>query len=211
MNLKQRYKRIFPVSYIQYLKEELVGCKSVLDLGCGSDSPFGLVGFEGRSMGVDGYVPSIRKSERRNIHSNYLITNIKDLRMSKDSFDAVLCLDLIEHLNKEDGYELINNMEIWAKKKVIIYTPNGFLEQRDEYNDLQEHISGWNVYDFKRRGYSVTGINGLKNLRTTKADIRFKPQQFFRVFSDLTQKLFTKNNPHLAFQLFAVKDMEAKE
>jgi hypothetical protein len=57
-------------------------------------------------------------------------------------------------------------MENVAKKKIIIFTPNGFLRQ-DEYDGdkLQIHKSGWTVDEFKKLGYEVKGINGWKPLR----------------------------------------------
>ena len=48
------------------------------------------------------------------------------MEFSDRSFDAVIALELLEHLNKEEGYELIHNMERWARSKVIVSTPNGF-------------------------------------------------------------------------------------
>ena len=97
-------------------------------------------------------------------------------------------------------------MEKWARKKVILTTPNGFLHQSEyDGNVMQEHKSGWSVDDFKKREYRVYGINGLKWLRGERGAIRFRPKRFWQLISDITQ-LIVYRIPSAAFQLFVVKD-----
>ena len=40
------------------------------------------------------------------------------------SFDLVLCLDIIEHLERDEGFRLIADAEAIAKKVVVFYTPS---------------------------------------------------------------------------------------
>jgi len=69
----------------------------------------------------------------------------------ENSFDCVLASDVIEHFSKEEGYKLIEMMEKIARRKVIIYTPNGFLKQGEyDNNPWQVHKSGWNVKEMKK-------------------------------------------------------------
>lgn len=99
-------------------------------------------------------------------------------------------------------------MEKWAKKKVIITTPNGYLWQNGyDNNPLQQHKCGWSVDELKELGFKVYGMNGWKKLRGYKGGIKYKPLLFWTIISDLTQKL-TYHFPNLAFQLFAVKEIE---
>jgi len=123
----------------------------------------------------------------------------------------VIALDVLEHLSKEEGYELLKKMERWARKKVIIFTPNGYVYQ-DGYdnNPFQEHKSGWGVKELEELGFKVFGINGWKKLRGYKASIKYKPSFLWERISDLTQKI-TYYYPKLAFQLFAVKEIEEKK
>lgn len=115
-------------------------------------------------------------------------------------------LYVIEHVDKQDGNKLIDNMEASADK-VIIFTPNGYLAQDKELvkrNPWQEHLSGWSVADFKKRGYKVYGVNGLKILRGERANIVWKPRIFWFIISELSQWIAVFF-PRLAFQLLAVK------
>jgi hypothetical protein len=97
-------------------------------------------------------------------------------------------------------------MEKWAKKKIIIFTPNGFLRQEEcDGNILQIHKSGWTVKEFREFGFKVYGVNGLKFLRKEKAELKFKPVWLWSLISNLSQKV-TFYLPELAFQLFAVKE-----
>jgi hypothetical protein len=130
-----------------------------------------------------------------------------DKTFSPKSFDCVLGLDLIEHLEKEEGFRLISMMEKIAKKRVIIFTPNGLLPQ-EEFggNILQIHKSGWSVEEMREKGFRVIGILGWKPLRGSKGSLKFSPKTFWSIISTLTQQV-VKNRPQWAFQILCVKDV----
>jgi hypothetical protein len=114
---------------------------------------------------------------------------------------------VIEHLTKEDGYNLISSMEGVAKKRAIIFTPNGFLPQ-DIYhdNEAQRHLSGWGPEEMRELGYRIIGIQGWKPLRGERGMIRFHPTVLWERFSLLTQILTTRL-PKYAFRLLCVKEL----
>ena len=119
----------------------------------------------------------------------------------EDSFDCVVALDVIEHLEKADGLRLLEQMEIIARKKVIIFTPNGFLEQEPfDGNEWQRHISGWEVDEMREMGFEIIGINGWKALRGERAKIAIRPISFWKRISYLSGLYVTKN-PEFAFQI----------
>jgi hypothetical protein len=118
----------------------------------------------------------------------------------------VLTSDVIEHLSKHDGYELICQMEAIAKKRVVIFTPNGMLGQKPEPdNPFQAHLSGWTVSEMRRLGYKVVGVHGFKWFRVGQAQLR-APKAVFKRLSILTQDL-AKHLPGLAYQILCYKDM----
>lgn len=203
--MKGFYKKLFPQFY-DYLKKELEGCETVLDLGCGRSSPLRYCPVT-YSVGVELFEPYLEESKKMKIHNEYILADIKKVEFKPKSFDCVIALDVLEHLTKKEGAELIKKMENVAKKKIIIFTPNGFSRQ-DEYDEdkLQIHKSGWTVDEFKKRGYEVKGINGWKPLRKEKAEFRFRPRIVNLLLSDLTQKI-TYHLPRSAFQLLAVKTL----
>lgn len=203
--LKGFYKKLFPQFY-DYLKKELRGCESVLDLGCGRSSPLRYCSVS-YSVGVELFEPYLEESKKMKIHNEYILADIIKVKFKPKSFDCILALDVLEHLTKKEGLSLIKKMENIARKKIIIFTPNGFLRQ-DEYDGdkLQIHKSGWTVDELKKLGYKVKGINGWKPLRKEKAEFKFRPKIMNLPLSDLTQKI-TYHYPKLAFQLLAVKKL----
>lgn len=143
--------------FIKYLCQEIdESCRSVLDVGCGFNSPVQQLFRRPKVLvGVDGFGDAIKKARAKCIHDDYREYDVRRINeiFPQKSFDCVLASDLIEHLTKEDGFKLIYRMERIAIRKVIIYTPNGFLPQRAEYgNVLQEHRSGWTVKEMRKLG-----------------------------------------------------------
>jgi SAM-dependent methyltransferase len=202
------YAKIFP-ALAYYLTRELRGCRTVLDLGCGENSPLRWVKKSFRSVGVETFQPAIEISQALGIHDDYVNSDVLAADFPERSFDAVLALDLIEHLPHTDGLVLLERMERFAARKVIVFTPNGFLPQDTfNHNPFQEHKSGWTVADFRSRGYRVLGINGLKPLRGRGTQPVIRPRLLGRVISDITRPL-AHRCPELAFQLLCIKDITA--
>lgn len=93
---------------------------------------------------------------------NFLIIESDGLSATKlladNSVDSIFLLDVIEHLDKEEGLALIREVERVAKTQIIIFTPLGFMPQHVDENNLdnwglnggefQEHKSGWTPSDF---------------------------------------------------------------
>ena len=211
MNIIKSIKKTFPnlalFTFSLELENLLYDCNSVLDLGCGDNSPLGFIGRKKYLVGVDGFKKSIIKSKKLNIHDKYLHKNILDVKkdFKKNSFDAVIALDVIEHLEKKDGYKLLKLMEHLASKKVILLTPNGFVNQIGEGNGLQEHLSGWSVSDFKKLRFKVLGRYGIKGLRGEKAELKYRPKVLWGLISELSNIFYTRKNPKKAYSLLAIK------
>jgi hypothetical protein len=213
--IKKIDHRVLERLYYQWIlrvEREVVGtCESLLDVGCGPHSP--IARFSERIphvVGLDIFEPSIERSRALGIHNDYIIGNVLDITslVPQKSFDAVVALDLIEHLTKEDGYRLIDGMESVARRKVVIFTPNGFLPQEPyDGNIYQRHISGWSAAEMEERGYHVYGIQGWKPLRGELAAIRNRPK-FFWTYVSLFSQLVTETRPDKAFQLLCIKEIE---
>ncbi len=209
------YKQIGSIfhSLTATLRKELEGCDSVLDLGCGPSSPIQFCKVK-YSVGVETYIPYIKESKKSHIHSTYINKEISQLNFKTKSFDAVIMIDVLEHLKKEEGNDLLKKIEKWARKKIIINTPNGFLPAFDTTNHYQTHISGWNIEEMKKKGYEAYGMAGLKFLRKKEAPdnvnhecfvtMRFKPRSLWFLITGFTQ-FIVYHFPQFAFEVMYVK------
>lgn len=228
MNLRQGIRKslkaldhvLFPQTRVQVdeheeiIARELENCRTVLDIGCGVtlNSPLYKIApqFE-RIVGIDLFAPAIAENKKSGNYTEYHVLDASKVveKFGPKSFDAVVATDLIEHVDQETGKMLLGIFEQVAKVKIILFTPNGFIPQ-DEYdgNKYQIHRSGWQVGDFRRLGYKVWGINGLKLLRGEQAKFRLEPIWFWQRISWLTQYV-TRYLPRFAFHLLAVKRLPA--
>lgn len=227
--IKARLKRYVRASsdfgFYRILEKELRGCESVLDVGCGVNSPLAKIKRRFYLEGID-LVPFKGKNKiynkkmigrkipmeeyRIKIHDKYTRGNVLNIEKfyKNKSFDAVVLIGLMEHLRRSQGKVLLDKLEKIAKNKVIICTPNGFVPQDPHSGNIyQEHISGWFVKDFRIRGYSVYGIRGFKFIRGEFAAIKYKPWYIWLYLSYLSEYI-TIHIPQLAFELMAVKTIK---
>ncbi len=200
------------------IQTELSDCESVLDIGCGPSSPIQYCHNLKYSVGVETYKPYIEQSKALKIHTKYINKAIEDLDFPEKSFDAVILIEVIEHMTKAQGKIILKSAEKWAKKKVIITTPNGFFPMGEvDNNKHQRHLSGWTVADFKKLGFRCRGVTGAKFMYTGEnhvdslsdgqfsfVNMRYKPQQLSFLVNAFLQ-IFVYYIPSAAFELFAVK------
>lgn len=102
---------------------------TVLDVGCGI--LYAIDGISCKSyLGVDIWLPYLEQV--RDKYSVIKMDAKNDLYQFLDnSFDVVICLDLVEHLTQEEAWRVIYHMKKIARKKVIIFTPSKFETNED--------------------------------------------------------------------------------
>ena len=198
-------------NFLDYFEQMLQDCDSILDLGCGHKSRIRLLKKRKKyTLGVDIYEKYIEMSKKKNLHDDYLVLDILkiDEKKTPKSFDCVLLLDVVEHLEKLEAIKLIRKCEKIAKKKVVISTPNGFLPQYEYHGNIyQIHKSGWNLKIFKKMNFKICGFYGLKYLKGERGHIKFRPFLFWDCFSVISY-LFTWIFPQFSFLLLCVKNVE---
>lgn len=150
-------KKIYPLQYLIFM--ELIDCKSILDLGCGDHSMIPILPRRIITMGVEKHWESYKKSFLSYRHKFMAKADVMDFYPDY-KFEVIALLDVLEHLTKTDGNILLQRLESWDNQKIVIWTPDGFLEQ-DEYdgNPYMKHLSGWTAEEMRQRGYRVDKIN----------------------------------------------------
>ncbi len=158
------FKQIF----LKPLLKETHDIQTVLEIGAGINSYLRMINRNTHITAFEIDRNSIELAKKRGLYDNYIMGNATKLsdHFSNKSFDMVAAFDLIEHLPKKQGYQLIDQMLSIARKKIVILTPNGFLEQEPfDNNPYQKHLSGWNYTEMKKMGFTVYGVNGHRKLR----------------------------------------------
>lgn len=101
-------------------------------------------------------------SDRHKGDKSVLIIKIGALealhQFQDNSVDTIFLLDVIEHMEKEVGLQLLPEMERVARQQIILFTPLGFMPQdvdageKDAWGlsgaEMQKHKSGWMPADF---------------------------------------------------------------
>ena len=194
-------------SLVHELRNHLGSCRRILEIGCGPDSPLQYLAGDRHIEGLDVHEPWLQRAKEKGLLKNYHLANAMEIdRIFKPGqFDAIVALDLIEHLEKQDGHKLIEMMATIASRRVVIFTPNGFVPQHDETNPWNNHRSGWTVDEFEALGFSVTGMYGWKALRGEWAKLKYRPRLFWGALSELSHRLLTRRHPRLAFSLLCTK------
>jgi len=134
--------------------------KSVADIGCGKGLPMEAIkhrlSHKPYTLGIDIFRPYVTVAKKLKIHDEYVICDARFLPLRERAVDVCLCLELIEHLPKNDGVNLIKNLEKIAKRQVLI-TTSSFEQSAYDNNPFQAHRSAWSTSDFQNLGYKVYG------------------------------------------------------
>jgi SAM-dependent methyltransferase len=128
--------------------------QSCLDIGCGRGAFEFLKDYQ--SIGCDIYKPVLQKASEKGYYTNLIQCDVRQLPFGMKSFDAAICIEVIEHLGKEEGLEFLKQLEGIARKRVIVATPWGYfpLKERED-NPYLNHLSGWLPEEFEAMGYKV--------------------------------------------------------
>lgn len=128
--------------------------QSCLDVGCGRGSFKFIQDFY--SVGCDIYQSSLIKAREKGYYDNLVRCDVRQLPFKPKSFDIAICVEVIEHLDKAGGIELLRQMEGIASRQVIIMTPWGYCPVKErEDNPYLFHLSGWLPQEFQEMRYKT--------------------------------------------------------
>ncbi len=145
--------------------------ESILDAACGLSLKSKYIPAKIR-VGIDIY-PEYFKHIEADVPYVVMKGDIRKLReyFEPKSFDLVLVLDVVEHLEKEQSLDMLRQAEEVARKGVVIETPRGYLPTNMDIwghggDEWQTHRSGWEPEEFEKLGYkTVVRDYTLQNIR----------------------------------------------
>lgn len=197
--------------YYAWLRRDLADCESILELGCGSSSPLLRIGLGQNTDAVDIFQPYIDMHNERHDYNRCSLANILEIDYTAlyGKYDAVVICDVLEHLPKDKVKEigLFEAIEKVARKRVILFTPNSFVENELVDDDLyQAHVSAWWPEDYRRRGYKVIGSTGVRWLLGVGSLPEYRPHLLFQLLALVAQPLMYRY-PQIAWHSYAVKEL----
>lgn len=121
---------------------------NILDIGCGDKSKHSKLNYK-TIVGIDNWEA---------FKPEFLWDlNNTPLPFADNSFDSILLLDIIEHLDKEYGLKLLQELKRITKRYIVILTPLFWTENQESVNDpnspyhknpYNSHRSLWSAEDF---------------------------------------------------------------
>jgi hypothetical protein len=125
--------------------------------------------------------------------------------LAENSYDLVVAIDLIEHLDKSQGYHLLYEIDRISDLASLIFTPNGFVWQPPSANNkFNAHVSGWTPRELRNLGWKkIYGQGGLKGLVGPYASPKFNGKTITKVIH--ISSLILAVVPRLSFAFTAVK------
>ncbi len=133
---------------------------SILDVACGLSLKSKFIPADIR-VGVDIYEKYFEHIEADvpYVVLKYDVRKLSDIFVPK-SFDLVIALDVIEHLEKEESLAMIKQCEQIARKAVVLETPLGYIPQNIDIlghggHEFQTHRCGWEAEELENLGYTV--------------------------------------------------------
>lgn len=145
------------ISKLPDLLTELIDPSSeVLDLGCGDKRHSN---YSNKTTTVDAWP---------DVFPDIVLDVVKEpLPFREDSFDIVTMLDFIEHIDKEEGYSLIENCKKVSRHKILVLTPLYWDDNSSHTNNTSLwcygnphnlHKSLWSIKDFENIGLETVQI-----------------------------------------------------
>jgi 2-polyprenyl-3-methyl-5-hydroxy-6-metoxy-1,4-benzoquinol methylase len=125
-----------------YIKKQNI---KILDVGCATGDILNTFNKKYKKYGIDISDYAISEGRKKFPHIQFKIANVqKKFPFSKDTFDVITAMDIIEHIKKQETF--LKNINTVLKKGGLLFivTPNNNLLRKVIYkymDDKEHHIS----------------------------------------------------------------------
>ena len=185
--------------------------QSILDVGCGKGEVMKFINRqrEFRVTGVDIFKPYLQECQKLRCYDNVILADVRTLPFESKSFDVVLCMEVLEHLEKDEGEKLLHELERVARRQILLSTPVSKYEQHTlDGNPNQEHKYIWQADELRQWGYRIKGM-GIKGL--PREEVSSGLLLLVREILYVLGGLFSYNFPRIACHIVADKKLEYPE
>ena len=211
-NFSRRIRPYIPFTALNTVWRRLDNStKSILEVGCGRGQPMSFINRHKKFyvVGIDIFAPYLRVSQQTNCYDELILADIRKLPFKPKSFDIILAMEVLEHLEKEDGERFLEIIEEIAIDQVILSTPIGKYQQGHlDGNPYQEHKCIWQVEELQKRGYKLkgTGVIGLPREEVNSGFLKLLRESVY-----ILGGLFSYNFPGIACHVVAQKRLKARK
>ncbi|HSA75493.1 MAG TPA: class I SAM-dependent methyltransferase [Candidatus Nitrosocosmicus sp.] len=144
----------------ELVQEYITPIDTVLDLGCGIMNAIKDINCKS-ILGVDIWDKYL--DEIKHLHPTIKLSMEETDRFMDKSFDVVICLDVIEHLDKQLALKIIKECKRICRKTAMIYTPHEFKDNIESIDDSwglgenphQKHLCLINESDLTEENYDI--------------------------------------------------------
>ncbi|MDP1710237.1 MAG: class I SAM-dependent methyltransferase [bacterium] len=157
--------------------------KVVLDVGCGRGLNGSIIratrDWRGATIiGLDINKGCLEFCRYFNIYDKLVRADLPKLPFKDKSIDFLICTEVIEHLEKQDGITLLKEIDRVCKGRSIVSTPNLFFDTMPGKEE-DKHKSVWSTRDFKTNGYKVYGLGLRTPLLLSDKFLRLKQALYY--------------------------------
>ena len=144
---------------ISLLKNNLSGNQNrILDIGCGTGKNLEVLERFGVSFGIDSSPQAILYCKKRGI-KNVVKGNIERMPFTRESFDAITALDVLEHVDDQEALKEV--YRVLKRGNVLIITVPAYPELWSKWDEVLNHKRRY----AKKQLENLLKENGFKILK----------------------------------------------
>ncbi len=221
-----------PLGFIPRIMNEIQG-RRILDVGCGAgvygyllrnkwqDTPPGSIQFRdfgSRDVsndqpellaGVDIQTENVRRCNKHDIYDFLALARAEQLPFPENYVDTIVCVEVLEHLVKEDAVRALKQFERIARQRIIVTLPKQAVDAttgRDERAFLRIETSDPDVGEWVQAETHKCSLTASE-LARLGFRIGRRVGQGWRAPFRLALKLWENHGPRSG-QILAVKDLK---